>query len=252
MPPSLKYIKPTCISVLVLIIVGIVAWYGYNKLYPPPQHSLSFKVDGTAKSSVNQAAAVLLALPSMGSFNIGDIVNVSLLVNTTNQSINAVAGTVTFPQDKLEMASTSKTNSIISLWVEEPSLNTASGTITFSGIVPSPGFTGQSGQIINVSFKVKGSGAATIDVKDAQVLANDGLGTNILTEVVPSNLTLVSPISQKVVDINGDGKVDLSDVSVLISHWGVAKGSRFDLSGDGIVDIKDLSILISKWGQIKK
>lgn len=252
MPSSLKYCKLIFITVLVLVVAVIAVRYGYDMLVPPPQQSLSFKVDNTEKNSARQAAAVLLALPSMGNFNIGDTVNVSLLVNTTNQSINAVAGTITFPKDKLEMASTSKSNSIISLWVQEPSLNDTSSTITFSGIVPSPGFTGQSGQIINVSFKVKGSGAATIDVKDAQVLANDGLGTNILTEVVPSNLTLVSPVSQKIVDINGDGKVDLSDVSVLISHWGIQKDSRFDLNGDSRVDIKDLSILVSKWGQIKK
>ena len=137
MLPSLKNGKLILIAILTAIVAIIVVWYGYNKLVPPPQRSLSFKVDNTAKSPAKQAAAVLLALPSMGNFNIGDTVNVSLLVNTVNQSINAVAGTITFPQDKLEMASTSKANSIISLWIQEPSLNNASDAITFSGIVPS-------------------------------------------------------------------------------------------------------------------
>ncbi len=51
-------------------------------------------------------------------------------------------------------------------------------------------------------------------------------------------------------DVNGDGKVDILDLSIMASHWGqsgmtLAQG---DLSGDGKVDIFDLSILGSNWG----
>lgn len=50
-------------------------------------------------------------------------------------------------------------------------------------------------------------------------------------------------------DINGDGKVDVRDLSVLASHY-YDTGATFsegDLNGDGKVDIFDLSILASQW-----
>lgn len=52
-------------------------------------------------------------------------------------------------------------------------------------------------------------------------------------------------------DLNGDGKVNITDLSVLLSHWGrpgvtVAQG---DLNGDGKVNVVDLSILLSHWGK---
>ncbi|MBI2596057.1 hypothetical protein HYW46_04980 [Candidatus Daviesbacteria bacterium] len=47
-------------------------------------------------------------------------------------------------------------------------------------------------------------------------------------------------------DLNGDNKVDIIDLSVLLSHWlGTDAGS--DISKDGKVNIVDLSILLSNW-----
>lgn len=252
MPPN-QHKKQIFIASSVLVAVIVVGLYSYNKLAPILRPSLSLKTTSTGENSTKQSAAVLLALPSKGNFNVGDTIKVSLLINTIDQSINAVAGSLTFPSDKLEVASTSKDNSIINLWVQEPTLNDTGDAVTFSGVLPSPGFAGSAGQVLNVSFRVKGAGVAIIDIKDAQVLANDGLGTNILAQVVPANLTLVPPVSQtNPVDFNGNGKVDISDVSILISHWGTSKDLRFDLNQDGRVDIKDLSILMSKFTQAIK
>lgn len=47
-------------------------------------------------------------------------------------------------------------------------------------------------------------------------------------------------------DINGDGKIDVFDLSILLSQWG--KAGTGDLNSDGVVNITDLSILLSKWG----
>ena len=249
MPSILKYKKLIFIIVPILIIIVGGVLYFTKFVVPPPQPSLSFKTTNTGGNST-QAAAVLVALPSKGNFNVGDTIKVSLLVNTIDQSINAVAGSITFPSDKLEMASTSKDNSIISLWVQEPALDAAGDTVEFSGVLPSPGFAGAAGQVLNVSFKVKSAGVAIVNIKDAQVLANDGLGTNILAQVVPANLTLVPPLSKtNIADLNGNGQVDISDVSILIAHWGTSTDPRFDLNKDGVVDIKDLSILMSKFTQ---
>lgn len=47
-------------------------------------------------------------------------------------------------------------------------------------------------------------------------------------------------------DINGDGKVDLSDLSILASHWRTNDPAS-DLNKDGIVDLSDVSIIISHY-----
>src|SRR5256884_1440950 len=48
-------------------------------------------------------------------------------------------------------------------------------------------------------------------------------------------------------DLNGDGKVNILDFSVLLRNWN-ALGGPADLNHDGIVNIFDLSILLSNWG----
>lgn len=47
-------------------------------------------------------------------------------------------------------------------------------------------------------------------------------------------------------DLNKDGKVNITDLSILLSNWG--KAGTGDLNGDGKVNITDLSILLSHWG----
>lgn len=48
-------------------------------------------------------------------------------------------------------------------------------------------------------------------------------------------------------DVNKDGKVNLTDLSVLLSNWGKAYTAA-DFNGNGKVDLPDLSVLLSNWG----
>lgn len=52
-------------------------------------------------------------------------------------------------------------------------------------------------------------------------------------------------------DLNGDRLVDLTDLSTLLSHFGVQSGATLadgDLDGDGDVDLTDLTALLSNFG----
>lgn len=52
-------------------------------------------------------------------------------------------------------------------------------------------------------------------------------------------------------DLNGDGHVNITDLSILLSHYGTTTGatcSTGDDNGDGAVNITDLSILLSNFG----
>ncbi len=52
-------------------------------------------------------------------------------------------------------------------------------------------------------------------------------------------------------DLDGDGDVDLSDLSQLLAHYGITSGAEYedgDLDGDGDVDLSDLSALLAVYG----
>lgn len=49
-------------------------------------------------------------------------------------------------------------------------------------------------------------------------------------------------------DVDGDGRVDVTDLLAVISQWGGSGGSA-DVDGDGYVDVADLLIVIGNWGE---
>lgn len=54
-------------------------------------------------------------------------------------------------------------------------------------------------------------------------------------------------------DLNGDNTVDLTDLSILLSHFGTAGGAGLsdgDLTGDGAVDLSDLAALLAGFGTV--
>jgi len=55
-------------------------------------------------------------------------------------------------------------------------------------------------------------------------------------------------------DINGDGVVDITDVSIMAAKWGAEEGdanydSLCDLNNDGVIDVSDLSAIGLHWGR---
>ena len=52
-------------------------------------------------------------------------------------------------------------------------------------------------------------------------------------------------------DVDGDGDVDLTDLSQLLSNYGMTSGATWedgDMDGDGDVDLTDLSMLLANYG----
>jgi surface antigen len=70
------------------------------------------------------------------------------------------------------------------------------------------------------------------------------LPSDILTYVIPNDSGSQVPCGG---DINGDGIVDITDLSILNSQYGTP-GHSADINLDGTVNILDLSILESQWG----
>lgn len=145
-------------------------------------------------------AATLSFSPVSGSHPIGSSFTVGVYIGSTDQSINAASGVVSFPKDMLEVVSVSKTGSVFTIWAEEPAFSNNNGTVDFEGLVPNPGFIGSSGKILTITFRVKSAGATTIRFSSSSALANDGMGTNVLTAIGAAQFTLgssVVPVNNK-------------------------------------------------------
>lgn len=138
-------------------------------------------------------AAGLSLAPADVSIGAGATFTETLYVASTNQAINAISGTVTFPSELLQVVSVSKAGSVLSLWVQEPTYSNADGTISFSGIVPNPGYTGGRGKVFTIQFRAKRAGVAAVVFSSlSQVLANDGNGTDILDDTAGASVTISS------------------------------------------------------------
>lgn len=134
-----------------------------------------------ALTSVSEAASLALS-QSTGVYSSNSTFTVRVQVNTEGQSVNAAEGTISFNPKELSVVSVNRSGSIFSLWVAEPAFSNSAGTISFSGGLPS-GYSGKTGTIMNITFRAAGAGTARVNFKNGSVLANDGRGTNILTNM---------------------------------------------------------------------
>ncbi len=144
------------------------------------------------------SAANLSFSPASSHVSVGNIISVTLVVGTGGDVINSADGTIQFPSDMLDVMSISKSPSIFSLWVEDPSFDNSAGTVTFDGGLPNPGYGGNTGQIISIVFRAKKTGTASIVFSDSAVRKNDGLGTNILTGSSGTTITIDSNATAQV------------------------------------------------------
>jgi hypothetical protein len=74
--------------------------------------------------------------------------------------------------------------------------------------------------------------------------AFDGSGNSASDSI---SIDITNPPPPLIGDLNGDHKVNLYDLSILLSHWG--KPGLGDFRNDGKVDIFDLSIFLSHYGE---
>ena len=82
-------------------------------------------------------------------------------------------------------------------------------------------------------------------IDDAGDIVGYGIGSNGNVQAF-----LLNPVLPG--DANGDGKVDVNDLTIVLSHFGATTGvdwSTGDFNGDGKVDVNDLTIVLSNFGE---
>ena len=144
-------------------------------------------------------AATIYGHPIVGSYKAGETIPFKVYLSSSDQEANAISATVLYPPTSIEVVSISKTNSIVNLWVQEPSFNNSTGELSFEGVIFNPAYQGSQGEVLSVIFRTKTPGTSSINITNASVLANDGQGTNILTGVQGATYTIESILAPAIV-----------------------------------------------------
>lgn len=170
---------------------------------------------------------------------------------TAHTPVNAIDIALSYPQNRLEIESIDTGTSVITLWAEEPKAE--GGIITLRGGTFKRGFLGEH-TVARIRAVAKESGLAYVRTSEARLVAGDGLGTEVVVRESGSSAevtvsgepgTLVATGELTIVtDIDGDGKVDIRDISAFMAAW-FTREKTFDFNGDGRMTIRDFSILLA-------
>ncbi len=123
----------------------------------------------------------------------------------------------------------------VSLFVDkEPearAIATSSGSGAWSAAIPTDLLSNEAFHAVKAMFEIFGTGAQ----------AKSGYSQALNFYVGSKNVRVLGTG-----DLNGDGKVNLTDFSILLFHWGTSS-TVADINGDGKVDLTDFSILLFNW-----
>lgn len=141
---------------------------------------------------VSRAASLSLT-PAGGSYAIGSTFDVSIILNTEGESVNAIVASLSFPPDMLQVVSPSTGQSVIGVWTANPKLDNRLGRIDLQGGIPG-GINSSKALITTITFRVKSTGNAIVRFRDdSTALRNDGLGTDILNQTINGTYNLKLP-----------------------------------------------------------
>ncbi len=240
------------IAVLVLLVASTTVLINRGS-------SIVTLMAGSAASLGNET--VLYFSPhSSSTLKVGETTDVDIRINTKT-AINTVGATIKFPEDSLEVVGISKEDSFLDLWTEETTIREGTGEVHFSGGTLTPGGLTGVGTIVTLTIKAKKSGSAQIYFKDMQIFAADGKGSEVesgkrtYTFEIPESTHQLAGASGNMneeklapptIDFNGDGKINVVDLSIMAFQVIAPYNAKFDLDRDGASSLADLSIFFTR------
>ncbi|HVM76803.1 MAG TPA: hypothetical protein VMU07_01485 [Candidatus Paceibacterota bacterium] len=147
-----------------------------------PCASSSQNTPGTIKDS-----ASLLFVPATSSVKVGNSFSLLLELDASGTAVNAASALVVYPTNVVKLVKTDESVTLFAFRLGDPSITNQ----VIQG-QPNPGIIGVA-RMARLTFVALAPGQATISLaSSAQVLANDGLGTNVLGLIKSASVT-VSP-----------------------------------------------------------
>jgi hypothetical protein len=135
-------------------------------------------------------SATLYLSPASASHAVGSTFVVTVTLNSGGGvGVNAADGELSFDPTALSVQSVSKDNSVFNLWTSNPTFSNTAGTVDYSG-GSNTAYTGNAGDVVDVTFKALAAGSTTVKFANATALAADGQGTNVLGGTTPATYTI--------------------------------------------------------------
>ncbi len=234
------------------------------------------------------AATSLSISPTSQTKSAGDAVAFSVVMNTGVNQVVGMDLKLMYDPSVLSVTSISKGQAISGFdTIIRNTVDNTNGTIVYSlfSVDKTKAVYGSDLPVLTIAATVKStapSGTHTITFAPETSVAAISEGQNVIASMVNGSLVIstanelntIAPTSTSVPvatgvptattapssggsvppaigkrgDLNGDGKVNVLDLSILLTQF-LRGGSTGDLNGDGKVTILDLSILLSSWGK---
>ena len=137
-------------------------------------------------NATNNAASLFFDTPLL-KVNRGDDIRISIKVQSSDQSINAVSGSFKIPNN-FQLKSIDTTGSILDFWISDPQAQ--NGTASFQGVAIKKSYQGNSGLLFTMEGVVTASGKFSLNFTNGAVLADDGEGTNVLGSLKTLTITV--------------------------------------------------------------
>lgn len=230
------------------------------------------------------AQTTLSITPSSLTKEVGQDFTTEVVVNSGTNRILSADIIVLYDPNILEAITSNKGSFFTTVSELNNTIDKLNGKVTYSFYQASvaDAKSGQ-GTLLEITFRPKAAGASQVSFDSADTVVY-GVGEgNVLTSTQPSSVTISpaptptsappptnTPVpnnnpagggntgdgrntgggggstTNNSADLNGDGKVNIFDLSILLRNWG--RPGQGDLNGSGKVDIFDLSILLRNWG----
>ena len=94
------------------------------------------------------------------------------------------------------------------------------------------------GTLATLTFEVMALKPSNITLSDVMIMERDL--TSIPITVRGGRIVV---LSDEALDVNGDGIIDIQDLTVVEAHFGQLGKNQADVNGDGVVDIKDILLV---------
>lgn len=126
--------------------------------------------------------------PEGGVFDLNSEQRMSIMIDSGGESINAISVKLKYDTDVVRVTMVDTTDSVCSYFLSDG--GDMQGLVDIECVIPNPGFRGRGAKIADVFIQGKKKDIATfVFTDDTHVLANDGLGTDVLRQAVGAGFT---------------------------------------------------------------
>ena len=179
------------------------------------------------------ASAAVLSIDAPAKVHVGDTFPIKVMLNTENQTVNALDESVITPPQFVTVISDTYNGSFMKYFINQFSYDPTSGLTGFEGGLPTPGINSINALVVSIYMKAISPGTALFSIaKNPQVLLNDGAATPAaVTETTASTVILPAPKGYiPVTAVEPKTYTPISTFAPVVSKSSTAFGGKYFLT----------------------